>query len=123
MALFAMLLQVLFTAEHYSALAAAITGQSGNSGGFLQICTPQGLAVIADPGQNGSGEEVPITGSGPACAICGSVATSGAIDLPEFVALPAPAEDWPAVTLSVEQQVLLSRYSYHLPAPRGPPAV
>ena len=123
MALFAMLLQVVFTAEHYSALAATVSGIPGKAGGFLQICTPQGLARVAAPGSEGTDDPAPATGGGPACAICGSVATAGAVDLPIMATVPVPADDWPVAMLAIEQQTVAPRFTYLIPAPRGPPTL
>lgn len=72
LALVAMLLQVVFLAEHLGASAAHDPGRAGAAErlGFLQICTGEGVALF-DPA---SGRVVPGPGGADhgGCAICAS---------------------------------------------------
>lgn len=83
-ALLAMLLQVLFAAEHASAMAAAIAkgGSDGKPLGFLDICTAQGLLRIPAPTGDAGNTEAPATNNGAGCAVCATAAATGAADMP-----------------------------------------
>lgn len=94
MALFAMLLHVLFGAAHSAAMAAAsmgplvIDGAPTASFGLLQICTANGLIEIrtndgrkGHPGQNGSTAT-------DRCSVCGSASVAPAIGATAAALLP-----------------------------------
>ncbi len=79
--LLAMAMQLLFAAEHASALAvsAARGGGDGTPLGFLQICTAEGLVDIAP----GSGQPSPDGSRNAAsCVVCGTSCVTGAMAAP-----------------------------------------
>ncbi|PLX45898.1 MAG: hypothetical protein C0605_00235 [Hyphomicrobiales bacterium] len=121
-ALLSMFLQVVFSAEHASASAAA-TAMGGSAGlpvGFLQICTAEGLVRLSPPGDNESGSGAK---GGEACAICGVAAVSGAAEIPLPV-LPAALTDYvhlifvPAPAAAVQWAAPPAAYSSRAPPVR-----
>jgi hypothetical protein len=116
LALAAMLLQLLFAAEHASAMAAAAArgGSDGTPLGFLEICTAQGLITIpappgtapSDPAQNSSG--------GKSCSVCGTAAATGAASTPTAIAVQI------SVTLLLHPVVLIPTQVHISPAGCNP---
>jgi hypothetical protein len=83
--LLAMLLQVLFAAEHASAMAAAVArgGPDGKPMGLLDICTAQGLLRLPAPaGADGKAGAPASNPGGATCAVCVTAATAGNGDVP-----------------------------------------
>lgn len=119
LALFAMVLQALFAAEHVSAMAvsSAIGGPTGDPLGFLQICTANGVANLDD---EDDGPQTP-RGNGEPCVLCGSAAVSSAVQatMPAIVDAPlAPI----AHSLSLPAEApLLQRVACRAGTTRGPP--
>lgn len=90
-AVLSMMLQIVFSAEHASASAAAtaLGGPVGMPVGFLQICTAEGLVRVRMP-MDGGLPDPQGAGGGEACAICGVAAVSGATEAPLPLAPAVP---------------------------------
>ena len=125
-ALAAMLLQVLFYADHIGATAVAEIGRAppGARLGLLQICTGEGI-VWRTP----DGKVAPASGSAPVqhshsssdCAVCSSASVCG-FDAPMATALVPFAADLvvaPVLSLQEAAPPVLRRHSAH--AIRAPP--
>ncbi|MCW2307929.1 DUF2946 family protein [Rhodobium gokarnense] len=117
LALWAMLLQAAFAAEHASAMAvaAAIGGPDGTSLGFLQICTADGIVTIG-----ADGKPIPRSNDGTSCLLCGIAAVGGA------VAAVAPVLGTPAAVVVAAVVPEVSDFRLATPwrrvgTTRGPP--
>ena len=99
--LLAMAMQLLFAAEHASALAvsAARGGADGPPPGFLQICPAEGLVSIApEPGRtnpDGSRNAAGCVVCGPSC-VPGAMEAPGAADIPPIAITALDIADGPA---------------------------
>lgn len=86
LALVAMLLQAVLYAEHAGASAVAAAGHApeGTRGGFLQICTGEGIILMPV----GGAEPASQTGAHSSCPICTSPGACG-FDMPQASAAVA----------------------------------
>ncbi|PLX39031.1 MAG: hypothetical protein C0606_00340 [Hyphomicrobiales bacterium] len=114
-----MLLQVVFAAEHASAMAVAagIGGPTGTPIGFLQICTADGIVSL--DGDND--RHAPDDDNAP-CVLCASAAVSGALDAGNAPALADPAPTCLTVLVPPSADFELAEQHRRAGTTRGPPS-
>jgi hypothetical protein len=113
LAVWAMLLQVVFSAEHLSAQAArALPGVNAEIAGFLSLChgSSEGPSTPAEQGRAGS----------VACMLCASAALPAALAPPPVVA-PGRTSIFRDIEWRLSSQWLAAHANYSSSA-RGPPS-
>ncbi|PLX38270.1 MAG: hypothetical protein C0606_08630 [Hyphomicrobiales bacterium] len=126
MAVFAMLLQAVFAAEHISAMsvASARGAADGLPLGFLELCTARGFTPLTRTGQPGSDLPAPTSpgGSGKTCVLCGSASVAGAVAAPEAGIVPLPPSTFACSLSRPAHEAPFSQPRFALVPIRAPPA-
>lgn len=110
LAVFAVLFQVLLTADHLGATAAGSVSADVAAAGILELCH----------GETGDGSS-PIDKIDDACVLCASAAVTGAGATPTAPALVGPAVVAEAPAPEIVVAFLVSRPIHRFGVVRGPP--